>query len=195
MSTKATEEASVPIVTNVDEVLKIIDENKSFHNMVEKFTDVKLKKDDHQWGNNYDQIQDEFDFLMYLYNNVPECKDDPLKYVNKLFDFEIKIGKPIKNPIYKVRKVITRDYNTIDCKTDKQLIKFLRAVARAKTIDDFLSIQRKQHDLLTLAVYSIFETIYPENNIAARELFSIMCWWLVIKGHVKNEESFSGFLA
>jgi hypothetical protein len=153
---------------------------------------MNLKKDGQQWGNNYDQIQDEFDFLMYLYYNVLDCSDDPLKFVNKLFDFDVKLGKQTKNPMYKVRRVMTRDYH-IDCNTDKELIKFLRSVARAKTMDDFLSIQRKQESHLQLAIYTIFETIYPENNITARELFSLMCWFLVVYGHVQSEESFYGF--
>jgi hypothetical protein len=151
-----------------------------------------------RWGGPYcSTIQDIYDFLLYLYNNMPECRQDPIGYVSKFVKQRVDLGPVNKIPLLSIRiKIIGGDCES--CKGDDDLTRMLFDSRKIESIDDaFVILRGKQYDFMS-AVHMVFDSIYPHHNLGKWRgyavFYAIMCWILVIQQYVTTDVSFRGFL-
>jgi hypothetical protein len=187
------------IITDVDQINKLIADEYSLEEITRKVVGRDPERRVCKWCHCgirmciYPKIQDAYDFLMYMYHNDEKCKEDPIKWLdtNAFACVTLKMSE-------KLFLIRTYLLNKIcgNCRDDKNLIEQVLKCTSAQSIDDFLTIFKYRGYCLPSAIETIFDIIYPNNclsSMACEIKYAIMCWILVIKGHVKNEESFYDF--
>lgn len=151
-----------------------------------------------RWGGPHcSATQDMYDFLLYLYNSMPECREDPIGYVSKFLRQPIELGPVNKIPLMTIRiRIIGDDCST--CRNDDELTRMLMDSRKIDSIDDaFVMLKMKQYDFMS-AVHMVFDSIFPHHNLTYLRgyavFYAIMCWILVIKEYVTTDLSFRDFL-
>jgi hypothetical protein len=195
--------ADVPFaVTDLEQIEKITLDCNRLDQLVSKVVGRDQERSICRWGvckknSQYAQIQDTYDFLMYMDRNDLRWKDDPIEFVSRCYmNNLISLGKRKKeNPLLSLCARAIR-YACDSCENDEELIARVTEYICAQSIDDFFLILKKHGYFLSSAIRIVFDSIYPKNTIGNLHYdvkYSIMCWILIIKGHVKNEESFYDF--
>jgi hypothetical protein len=143
-------------------------------------------------------IQDTFNFLMYLYHNIPECKSDPVNYISEILKTWFVLLQPEKNPLFALRIRMITDACKIS-KNDEELTELLSTSVQIKDIDDAFVILKEKDYTLENAISVVFNTIYPNNTICdmcdlGRCKPALMYWILFVQGHVKKEMPFNDFI-
>jgi hypothetical protein len=181
-------------VTDLYEIHCIIRETDTLNEVVQKVVGRESRVC--RWGScQYAEIQDIFDFLMYMYQNDSICKEDPMTWVLQFTRRTIKLENKSENPLLSIRiNVIASACNM--CETEEELAELLACIMKIQTVDDFFEFLRDHGYVLWEAITLVFDSLYQTNslvNIYNDIKYAIMCWILVIKGHVKDEESFGWF--
>lgn len=179
-------------ITNIKRIKKIINSGVRLTTIIKKIVGRDFKRDC-RWGScYYASTQDTYEFLMYLYNNVPACHKDPFLYISKCAKM-IELTEINDNPYLTILLNIIR-YSCSLCKTDSDLSESLNYFGTIRSIDDAFERLKKMSYSLEHAVHVVFDGIYPRHNIlCAGDDTALKCWVLVIKGHVKNDNAFIGF--
>jgi hypothetical protein len=181
-------------ITDLEQIHHIIHESDTLDEVVDKVVGRGHRVC--RWGScQYANMQDMFDFLMYMYQNDPECKADPITWLFQFTKRVIKLETKSENPLLSVRIAVIASACEM-CETEEELAKLLARVTQIQSIDDFFTCLKDYGYALWDALMLVFDSIYQTNNfihIYHTSKYAMLCWILIIKGHVKNESAFSGF--
>jgi hypothetical protein len=198
----ATEEKYVEqlfAITDVEQINNLIIEEYSLEEIVRKTVGRDPERRVCKWCQcgrrqcEYPKIQDTYEFLMFMYRNDIKCKEDPIKWINDFWGLPIVLKQAERFLVFLRRQIISiaTSYGEDDI-----MIEAVQTCLNAQNVDDVLLFYKDERYHLRVAIQAIFDTMYPNNCISAyeREIkYALMCWILVIKGHIKNEDLFIGF--